>query len=135
MSLLPRNEYRCPVNRFADPKVSATAADIEHLPGYVGIAGAGNLFQQVDGSHDLPALAVAALGHVFLDPRLLDWMQLSAGRGQAFYGGNPPPGHRGHFGGTGLSCAAIDVNGTGAATADAAAEFGALELEVVAKNP
>jgi hypothetical protein len=135
MSLLLRKEHRGPVNRFADSQVSAATADISHLLGDIGITWIGYLFQQVNGSHDLSALAVATLGHVFLDPRLLDWMQFSVRESQAFDSRNLFAGHRRHLGGAGSPGTAIYMNGTGAATANAAAKFCALQHEVIAKNP
>jgi hypothetical protein len=89
--------------------------------------------EQGSGGEDLAALAVAALGDVEVDPGLLEEVELAVG-GEAFDGGDVAVG----FGNGELAGAdglAVDVDGAGAAFADAAAVLGALEVELVAQDP
>src|SRR5690606_17029397 len=44
------------------------------------IAGIGIAIKQCLRGHDLPVLAIAALGSLLVDPRLLQWMQLPVAR-------------------------------------------------------
>src|SRR5471030_264139 len=60
------------VDGGADPLIGAAAADITaHGVVDVGVAGRLVRLEQRGGAHDLAALAVAALRHIDLDPRLL----------------------------------------------------------------
>src|SRR5687767_4702622 len=60
------------MNRLADARIGSAAADVAgHRAVDIGVAGFGVLLEQRDGGHDLAGLAVTALGHVQLDPRLL----------------------------------------------------------------
>ena len=54
-----------------DSRVGSAAAEVEHAPGELLVAGVRAALQQRDGGHDLPGLAVAALRHLLLDPRQL----------------------------------------------------------------
>src|SRR5437899_3360887 len=85
------------------------------------------------GGHDLPRLAVAALRHVFLDPRALHGVR--AVLGEAFDRGHPFAGDGGHGQHAGARRDAVQVDGAGAALGDAAAELGAGEPERVAQHP
>src|SRR5207302_4295739 len=62
------------MNRSADPRISAAAADVGHRLVDVLVGRIGLLAQQRDRREDLPALAVAALRHLVLDPGLLHRM-------------------------------------------------------------
>src|SRR2546423_13407963 len=63
------------MNGFADALVGSAAADIAaHEIVEIGVAGVGFLGKQGYRGHDLPGLAVAALGNVFFDPGLLHRM-------------------------------------------------------------
>src|SRR5882672_749855 len=70
-----------------DAAVRAAATDVglhvldDLLAGRIAV-----LLEQPRGAHDLPGLAVAALRHLFLDPRLLQ--RVLRFQGQAFDGGN-----------------------------------------------
>src|SRR2546426_9393323 len=55
----------------ADALVGAAATDAGHRRVDVGVRRVRILCEQRRGGHDLPRLAVAALRHVFLDPRAL----------------------------------------------------------------
>src|SRR5437879_13671123 len=73
------------MDRGADPRISAAAADVGHRLVDVLVGRIGVLAQQRDRREDLPALAVAALGHLALDPGLLPRWHPSARR-EAFEG-------------------------------------------------
>src|SRR5438094_968099 len=55
----------------ADPLVGAAATDVGHGRVDVGVGGMRILREQRSRGHDLPRLAIAALGHVFFDPGAL----------------------------------------------------------------
>ena len=67
-------------DRRADVRVRGAAADVAaHELGDVLVGGGVALLEQLDGGHDLPGRAVAALERVVLDERLLHRVQLAAG--------------------------------------------------------
>src|SRR3989449_8584492 len=117
----------------ADALVRAAAADVGHRRVDVGIGGMRSFREQRRGGHDLPRLAVAALRHVFLDPRALHGVR--AVLGEAFDRGHPFAGDGGHGQSAGARRDAVQVDGAGAALGDAAAELGAGEPERVAQHP
>src|SRR5437879_12882618 len=109
------------VDGGADPLVSAAAADVRHGGFDVGVAGAAVLGEQRRGGHDLPRLAVAALGHVLGDPGSLHgvapaWRQ-PFDRGHALHGSRRDGQHAGSHG------RAVEMHGAGGALGDAAAEL------------
>src|SRR6266480_426058 len=83
--------------------------------------------------HDLPALAIAALGDVERDPRLLH--RVTGGRREPFDGRDLPALCRRDRRHARARRLAVDVHGTGAAQRHAAAELGAGELQVIAEGP
>src|SRR5216110_2511642 len=117
----------------ADPLVGAAATDVGHRRVDVGVRGMRILREQRRGGHDLPRLTIAALRHVFLDPRALH--RVRAVLGQAFDRGHALAGDRGHGQHAGARRDAVQVDGAGAALGDAAAELGAGEAEGVAQHP
>src|SRR2546421_3225054 len=116
-----------------DALVRAAATDVGHRRVDIGVRGMRILREQRRGSHDLPRLAVAALRHVFLDPRALHGVR--AVLGQAFDRSHPFAGDGGHGQHAGARRDAVQVDGAGAALGDAAAELGAGEPERVAQHP
>jgi len=75
------------VNGFTDALIGAAAADVAaHGRIDISVGGIRFLGEQGDGGHDLPGLAVAALGNIFFDPGLLDGV--AAVGGKAFDGGD-----------------------------------------------
>src|SRR2546426_11207508 len=117
----------------ADALVGAAATDVGHRRVDVGVGGVRILREQRRGGHDLPRLAVAALRHVFLDPRALH--RVRAVLGQAFDRRHALAGDGGHGQHAGARRDAIQVDGAGAALGDAAAELGAGEPEGVTQHP
>jgi hypothetical protein len=91
------------------------------------------LLEQLAGGHDLAGLAVAALGHVELLPRLLQRMHRV--RIEAFDGGDLLAADARDRGQAGARRGAVDVHGAGAALAHAAAVLGADQAERVAQGP
>jgi hypothetical protein len=122
------------MNGFADALVRAAAADVAaHGVVDIGVGGLGFFGKQGYGGHDLPGLAVAALGNVFFHPGLLDGM--AAIGGETFDGGDFFARDAGDRGDAGTRGFAVDVHGAGSAERHAAAEFGAGHVERVAKHP
>jgi len=80
-----------PTDRLADARIGAAAAQVRQ-GGEVALARLGLTGQQVDRSHDLAGLAIAALGNVFVDPGLLHRMQPAAPR-EPLDGGDAAPRH------------------------------------------
>src|SRR5881397_381877 len=117
----------------ADALVRAAATDVGHRRVDVGVGGMRILREQRRGGHDLPRLAVAALRHVFLDPRALH--RVRAVLGEPFDRGHTFAGDRGYGQHAGARRDAVQVDGAGAALGDAAAELGASETEGVAQHP
>src|SRR5882724_2841368 len=117
----------------ADALVGAAATDVGHRRVDVGVRGMRILREQRRGGHDLPRLAVAALRHVFRDPRPLH--RVRAVLGQAFDRRHALAGDGGHGQHAGARRDAIQVDGASAALGDAAPELGAGEPEGVTQHP
>src|SRR5256714_10765766 len=117
----------------ADALVRATATDVGHRRVDVGVGGMRRFREQRRGGHDLPRLAVAALRHVFLDPRALHGVRPVLG--EAFDRGDALARDGRHRQHAGAGRDAVQVNGTGAALGDAAAELGTGETERVPQHP
>ena len=95
--------------------------------------GLGLVRKQARGLHDLPRLAVAALGRIDRAPGRLQ--RVFARRVQPLDGDNGRAVERAHARLAGAHRAAADVHGAGAALGDAAAVLGAGERELVAQVP
>src|SRR2546425_948307 len=117
----------------ADALIGAAATDVGHRGVDIGVRGMRVLRERRRGGHDLPRLAVAALRHVFLDPRALHGVR--AVLGQAFDRRDALAGHGRHRQHTGAGSDAVQVDGAGAALGDAAAELGTGETEGVTQHP
>src|SRR5437016_9886457 len=122
------------MHRLADLLIRAAAADaVAHGLVDIRLRWIRRLGEQRRRRHDLPALAIAALGHVFLNPGLLD--------GVRAIGGEPldrsyllarDAGDRRHAGPNRLP---VDVHGACPAQRHPASEFGARHPERVPQNP
>ena len=99
----------------------------------VAVGRVGGLRQQRGGGHDLPGLAVPALGDVDLLPRALE--RVAPVLREALDGGDARLAHRGDGSDAGAACLAVDQHGAGAALGDAAPELGALEVQSVPERP
>jgi len=95
--------------------------------------GWGVVTRKCGGGHDLAGLAVAALGDVDLLPCNLNGV--GAVEGEAFDGGDGIGADVIEERLAGAGGLAGDEDGAGTAVTDAAAIFGALEVEDVAENP
>jgi hypothetical protein len=93
--------------------------------------GVGIMVEKGLGSKDDAAEAKAALRRLFLNEGLLDGMRL-LWRTQAFQGHNFGCADGAEWSNAGTSCLTIHEDGAGAALTQAAAEFGAAQLEFVA---
>src|SRR5207247_1859805 len=117
----------------ADALIGAAATDVGHRRVDVGVRGMRILREQRRGGHDLPRLTIAALRHVFLDPRALHGVR--AVLGEAFDRRHPFAGDGGYGQYAGARRDAVQVDGAGATLGDAATELGAGEPERVAQHP
>src|ERR1700756_4011160 len=68
-------QLRRSMDRRADARIGAAAADVGHCAVDLGIGRLRLVFEESDRRHDLPRLTVSALGHVELDPGQLDRMR------------------------------------------------------------
>ncbi len=120
---------------FPDARIRATTAKVAGH-GQVNVLVGGFWFaaEQGGGGHDLAALAVPALGHLFGNPGQLHGMG-GVGRksldGGDFLGGF----QRGDRHGTGTRGLTVDVYGASAAQRHAAAVFGAGKAHQIADDP
>src|SRR5207247_990578 len=130
---LMSRSLRGAIDGGADALIGAAATDVGHRRIDVGVRGMRVLREQGRGGHDLPRLAVAALRHVFLDPRALH--RVRAVLGQAFDRGDAFAGDGGHGQHAGAGGDAVQMDGAGAALGDAAAKLGAGEAEGVTQHP
>src|SRR5437763_7684087 len=130
---LMSGSLRGPVDRRPDALIRAAAANVGHGGIDVGVGGVRLLGEQRRRGHDLARLAVAALRHVFRDPRPLH--RVGAVLGQAFDRRDALVGDRGNGQHAGARGDALQMHGAGAALRDATAELGARESERVAQHP
>lgn len=118
------------LNRLLNPHIGTTAANItvhSRFNVFIGRVGIG--VQQGSGVHDLPGLAVAALGDVVFEPGFLHGV--IAVSGQSLDGSDflIPYLRNGQHAGTHGDAVKMDSAGT--ALSDAAAVFGADQVEVI----
>jgi hypothetical protein len=121
------------LHRFANPRVGAAAANVsdgsrELLIGWRRIRGQ----KRADG-HDHARLAVAALRHLMIDPRLLYGIQRAAA--QTFDGGDFGVRRGLHRNTTTAHRLAVEMHGAGSASADTAAELCACKVQLIANDP
>src|SRR5438552_2591082 len=122
------------VDRFAHLLEGAAAADIGDARVDVGVGRLRLRLEERRHRHDHSGLAIAALRHVVIDPRLLHLVQDFA-RGQAFDRGDLAVAHCADRYGARAHRDAVDVHGAGAALRDAAAVLGAGEADLLADHP
>src|SRR6266853_6317394 len=109
------------VDRFAHLLEGAAAADVGNARVDVGVGRLRLRLEESCHRHDHSGLAVAALRHVVIDPRLLHLVQDLA-RGQAFDRGYLAVAHRANRHRARAHRDAIDVHGAGAALRDRSEE-------------
>ena len=122
------------MNGSANARVGSAAADVGHGRIDVFIGGLGFFLEQGHGRQHLATLAIAALGHLVIDPRLLHSVQF-AFVCQAFDGHDFLTGCHRHRVGAGANGFAIQKHGTGATLGHAAAKFGPFDVEFVTQSP
>src|ERR1700730_18770523 len=123
------------LDRGPDALVRPTPADVAaHRRVDVGLRRALARGEQRGRAHHLAGLAVSALGHVLLDPRLLHGMEPAAPR-QALDVRDTTAFHRRDRRHAGAHRGAVHVHGTGPAEGHAAAELRAGEIEILAQHP
>ena len=116
--------------RVEDPPEDGVYRNVDIL-----VAGLRLVLEQRRRSHDEAGLAVAALGHLVLDPGALQGMQPPSTTGQAFDGGHRLAGDVGHGDRAGAHRLAIDMDRAGAADGNAAAELRPDDVQVLAQDP
>ena len=121
------------MDSFTDLVVSSTATDICDGPVYDLVGRFWVSIKQSGGGHDHAGLAVTALGYVHLNPGPLD--RMAAVWGESFDGGDCLARDFTQGDTAGAHGAAVDVDSASAALLNAAAVFGAMQFEVVAKYP
>lgn len=124
---------RCEDGRF-DPVVGATTAQVAlHRTLDFLLGGIGSALQQRDCAHDLSGLAVPALGHRVLFPRLLNWVKFLCG--EAFDGGDWFVADGRDRDAAGTNGVVAEVDGTRAAERLPAAVLGSGEADYIADDP
>src|SRR5262245_19750465 len=118
-------------DRAADPGIGAAATDGARERGVdVGVAWARVVAEEGGRREDHPGLAVAALGHVFLEPGALEGMAEVRRQALDRDDGMGPDLRDGEL--ARADGASIQMNGARSADAGAASELGAGEGQVVA---
>jgi hypothetical protein len=113
--------------------VSAATARIGNLSVDLRIGRIWASVKQSHNAHDHARLAVATLRYVELDPSELHGM--CAIRRQAFDGGHSLTDRGRDWNAAGANWFTVDVQSTGAALGNAAAEFGTRQPKLIADNP
>jgi len=123
------------VNGGADARVSRATAQIAlHRGVNLRIGRFWRLGQQRCRTHDLSALAITALRHVEVAPRLLQPGQLAV-LSEAFNRRYLRTADLGNQGATRALCHAVNMHGARATFANATTVFGADQIERVAQDP
>ncbi len=122
------------VDRLAHLLEGAAAADVGDRGVDVGVGRLRFRLEERRHRHDHARLAIAALRHVVIDPRLLHLVQGLA-RGQALDRGDLAVAHCADWYGARAHRDAVHVHGAGAALRDAAAVLGAGEADLLADHP
>src|SRR6185437_6592640 len=117
-----------------DARMRAATAEIagERLP-HLAVAGLRIALQQGRRRHDHAVDAIAALRRLLVDEGLLDGMRLVDGA-ETLDGGDLLARRQGDREGAGAHRLAVDDHRAGAALSETAAEFCAVQLEVVAQH-
>src|SRR5215472_12183028 len=122
------------MDSVANAEVGSAPADVAcHSVVNLGISGSRMRREQSCCRHDLAGLAISALRNLLGDPGLLDGME--AFRTQAFDRDDPVACGALHWSLAGAYSFSIQMNGTSAAHAYAAAVLGSGHLQQVAQNP
>ena len=129
-------DCRCGLlDRGADAGVGAAAADVAGHRGVdLRVVRALVALEQRGRTHDLPALAVAALRHIERDPGVCHSLADTVIR-QTFDGGDPRAGRCRDRRRAAANRLAVHVNRAGAALCETATELGTSQAEVVAHRP
>lgn len=131
----PRQPLRGIVDRGADPRIGAAAAQVARHPVVdIGIGRLRHIGQQVKRLHHLPRLAIAALRDLMVGPGGLHGMERGRGA-DAFDGGDARALEIAGKGLAGPHGLPVDQHGAGAAQGLAAAVFGAGQPDDIAEKP
>src|SRR6266853_5769553 len=122
------------VNGFAHLLERTATADVGDPRVDVGVGRLRLVLQKRRHRHDHPGLAVTALGHVVVDPGLLDLVQDAAVR-QALDRGDLLALHRGDRQHAGTDRLAVEVHRAGTAHRDAASVLGPREADLLSDRP
>src|SRR6478752_5348047 len=112
----------------------AATADVADVGVDVGVGRLGLVLEQRRHRHDHAALAIAALRHVVLEPRLLHLVQRAVLR-EPFDGGDLLTVDRAERHRARTHRDAVDVDGAGAALGDAATVFGTRQPDRLPQHP
>lgn len=121
------------MNCFANAVVGPATTQVALVLDDVLVTGIGDALEPVCGVHDLARLAVSTLSNIFVDPSLLNGVQLRAA--ETLDGGDAFPRNARNRGCAGTYGSAIDVHGAGSAKARTTAKFRALEFGSVSDYP
>src|SRR5262252_1677327 len=125
---------RSELDRPADADIGHASAQVAAHDGVdVLVARVAKILEQSCGLHDLSGLAIAALRRLRLDPGLLQWMLTM--RVEPLDRRDRRVRHRAERRNAGAHRASVNVHSACAAHADAAAEFRALESDLIADDP
>jgi hypothetical protein len=117
-----------------DPVIGhATAQRALHAVANLRVGGIRRLVEECLGGEHLPVLAEPTCGHLLVDPRLLNRMQLSVFR-ETFKGGDLDVLHLRHRPHARAHGFAVDQHGAGAALAQPAAKARAGQVKIVAED-
>src|ERR671931_1237494 len=122
------------VNRSAYARVGAAATNVRHCFVDVLVRGIRLFLEKRHGGEDLPALAIAALRHLIVDPRLLHGMQFPA-LDKPFDPDDAFACRAGNRERARAHRLAIHMHRAGAALRDATAELRTLDIELVPQHP
>ena len=121
---------------LADAHVGCAAAEIpRHGAVDVIVVGLGVVFEERGRRHNLPCLAVSALGDVEFTPRLLEGMKVFRVGGETLNRGNFHSTNGGDWCHAGARGDAIEMDRTSPALAHAATVLSSDEFELIAEHP
>src|SRR5215468_7340213 len=134
LSMCASHFGRSELDRPADADIGHASAEVAAHDGVdVLVARVAKILEQSCGLHDLSGLAIAALRRLRLDPGLLQWMLTM--RVEPLDRRDRRVRHRAERRNAGADRASVNVHSACAAHANAAAEFRALESDLIADDP
>ena len=120
---------------LADARIGSAAADIGHRFVNLCVAWFARFLNERHGRHNLPRLAISALGNLRIDPSLLDRVERAVGARDALNRGDGFARDVANRNAAGPRYLSVDVDAARAARLNTASKFGARQAQLLTDCP